>query len=61
MTNRRTENARTLASLLKVNADEAAHLLDVAIAVTADPGDAAAMAVADYLQRCSAIRSLTFH
>jgi hypothetical protein len=51
MTDRRTENARTLASLLKVNTAEAAPLLDVAIAVRADPADAAAMAIAGHLQK----------
>lgn len=51
MTDRRTENARTLASLLKVDADEAAQLLNVAIGVTADPADATAMVIANHLQK----------
>jgi ThiF family len=50
MTDHRTENARTLASLLNLSAAEAAPLLDVAIAVRADPVDSAAMAIASHLQ-----------
>lgn len=51
MTDRRTENARTLASLLEASPGDAARLLDIAVVVTADPADAAAMTVARHLQR----------
>jgi hypothetical protein len=49
MTGHRTENARTLASLLGINTDEASQRLDVSIAVITDPTDVAATVVARYV------------
>ena len=43
----RRENAAALASALGISLDEAAHALDLRIAVTADPRDAVACAVAE--------------
>jgi len=51
MTELRTENARTLASLLGLTQNEAAPLLEIAIAVTADPADGAAMVIAGHIQK----------
>jgi len=48
MSEARTENARTLASLLKLSVEEAAELLDVAIIVTSDPADVAGQVLADF-------------
>lgn len=49
MSDRRIENARTLASLLNIGSDEAAPLLDIAVAVTFDDADAQAHRVALFL------------
>ncbi len=46
-TEARRENAAALASALGISFDEAAHALDLRIAVTADPSDAVACSVAD--------------
>ena len=51
MSDYKTENARTLAALLNVAVEEAAQLLDIAIAVTADPTDEAAMVIGWHLER----------
>lgn len=48
MSEARTENARTLASLLKVSVEEASQLLDVAVIVTSDPADVAGQILADH-------------
>jgi molybdopterin/thiamine biosynthesis adenylyltransferase len=50
MTDLRTENSRTLASLLGLTQNEAAPLLEIEVAVTADPADVGAMVMAAHLQ-----------
>lgn len=50
MSDRRTENARTLASLLGVETEEAAKRLDIAVMLRADPTDVAAMGLAEHLR-----------
>ena len=50
MTDRSTENAMTLASLLGGDVREAARLLDISIAVTFDPADRVAAALAAHLR-----------
>ena len=49
MTTRREENAMALASLVGVDAEEAARLLDCTIAVVWDPADKSADAIAAHL------------
>ena len=51
MTDRRTENARTLASLLKLDAAEAAQLLDITLAITYRESDHQGHFVATVLQQ----------
>jgi molybdopterin/thiamine biosynthesis adenylyltransferase len=50
MIDRHVENARTLASLLKLDPDEAAHLLDITLAITYSESDQRAKAVAETLK-----------
>lgn len=45
--NRLIENAKTLASLINADSAEAAKLLEVAVAITCDEADAAALAIAN--------------
>jgi len=47
----RTENAKTLASLLKINTEEAAELLQVTVLISFDESDAAATEIAGHLKR----------
>jgi hypothetical protein len=47
---RHTENARTLASLINTDSNEAAKLLEATIAITCDESDRAAMSVANDLR-----------
>lgn len=49
--NWRTENARTLASLLKITAEEAAQLLQVALLISFDERDRGAAEIAVHLKR----------
>lgn len=50
MTDRRQENARTLASLLGIDEDHASSLLDISISLTVTPDDRPAARTADFVE-----------
>jgi hypothetical protein len=51
MSSKDAENARTLASLLRIDLDDAARQLDITIAITAAPDDNAALALAGHVSQ----------